>query len=135
MNAVHQAALEVLVAGLIDVGLLEGTVDEAIAEESYRAYFMHGTSHWLGMDVHDVGDYKIDGEWRLLEPGMALTVEPGLYVRAEDNPSSRFANIGIRVEDDIVITETGCNVLTADVPKDADEIEALMAKPYRSEIA
>jgi Xaa-Pro aminopeptidase len=87
------------------------------------------------MDVHDVGDYKIDGEWRLLEPGMALTVEPGLYVRAEDNPSSRFANIGIRVEDDIVITETGCNVLTADVPKDADEIEALMAKPYRSEIA
>lgn len=135
MNAVHQAALEVLVAGLIDIGLLEGTVDEAIAEESYRAYFMHGTSHWLGMDVHDVGDYKIEGEWRLLEPGMALTVEPGLYVRAEDNPSSRFANIGIRVEDDIVITDTGCEVLTADVPKDADEIEALMAKPYRSEIA
>ena len=133
MNAVHQAALKVLVAGLIDVGLLEGTVDEVIAAESYRAYFMHGTSHWLGMDVHDVGDYKVDGEWRLLEPGMALTVEPGLYVRGQDNPSSRFADIGIRVEDDIVITETGCEVLTADVPKDADEIEALMAKPYRSE--
>ncbi|MES1949302.1 proline aminopeptidase P II [Salinisphaera sp. S4-8] len=133
MNAVHQAALHVLVAGLIEVGLLEGSVDDAIAEESYSAYFMHGTSHWLGMDVHDVGDYKIDGEWRALEPGMALTVEPGLYVRADDNPTSRFANIGIRIEDDIVITETGCDVLTADVPKDADEIEALMAKPYRSE--
>lgn len=128
MNAVHQAALRVLVEGLIQLGLLEGEVDEAIESESYRAFFMHGTSHWIGMDVHDVGDYKTDDDWRLLEPGMALTVEPGLYVRAgnEDAPR-RFWNTGIRVEDDIVITQDGCEVLTSDVPKDADEIEALMA--------
>lgn len=128
-NAPHQAALRTLVEGMVALGLLEGSAEDAIDNESYRAYFMHGTSHWLGMDVHDVGDYKIDGEWRVLEPGMALTIEPGLYVRADDhNAPRRFRGIGIRIEDDIVITQAGCEVLTADVPKQADAIEALMAE-------
>lgn len=127
-NVVHQAALRELVAGMVDLGLLAGDIDEIIEDESYRAFYMHGTSHWLGMDVHDVGDYKSDDEWRLLETGMALTVEPGLYVRAHsDSAPNRFWNTGIRVEDDIVITDDGCEVLTSNVPKDADEIEALMA--------
>jgi Xaa-Pro aminopeptidase len=127
-NAVHQAALRELVAGMVDLGLLAGDIDEIIEDENYRAFYMHGTSHWLGMDVHDVGDYKSDDEWRLLETGMALTVEPGLYVRAHSETApTRFWNTGIRVEDDIVITDDGCEVLTSNVPKDADEIEALMA--------
>ena len=127
-NAPHAAALDVLVDGLIELGLLEGSRDAIKDDERYRAFFMHGTSHWLGMDVHDVGDYKIDGEWRLLEPGMALTVEPGLYVPpGSEQAPARFHGTGIRIEDDIVITEDGCEVLTADVPKDADAIEALMA--------
>lgn len=133
-NTVHQAALRELVAGMVELGLLAGDIDQIIEDESYRAFFMHGTSHWLGMDVHDVGDYKSNGEWQLLEPGMALTVEPGLYVRANSATApERFWNIGIRVEDDIVITEDGCEVLTGDVPKDADEIEALMAAARASD--
>ena len=128
VNAVHQAALHVLVDGLLKLGLLEGDAEDVIETESYQRFFMHGTSHWIGMDVHDVGDYKSDGEWRLLEPGMALTVEPGLYVQANsEGAPRRFWNTGIRIEDDIVITDDGCEVLTSDVPKDADEIEALMA--------
>jgi len=127
-NAPHRAALQALVEGMIALGLLTGSVEDAIDDETYREYFMHGTSHWLGMDVHDVGDYKRDGEWRLLEPGMALTIEPGLYVRSEnENAPRRFRGTGIRIEDDIVITETGCKVLTTGVPKEADAIEALMA--------
>ena len=129
VNAVHQAALHVLVEGLVRLGLLEGDVEDVIETERYRSFFMHGTSHWIGMDVHDVGDYKSGDEWRLLEPGMALTVEPGLYVQAgSETAPRRFWNTGIRVEDDIVITDDGCDVLTSDVPKDADEIEALMAQ-------
>lgn len=127
-NAPHQAALRVLVEGLVDLGLCEGSVDDVIETERYREFFMHGTSHWLGMDVHDVGDYKSDDEWRLLEPGMVLTIEPGLYVRpASENAPPEYWNIGIRVEDDIVITADGCAVLTSDVPKAPDAIEALMA--------
>ena len=129
VNAVHQAALYVLVEGLVRLGLLEGDVEDVIETERYRSFFMHGTSHWIGMDVHDVGDYKSGDEWRLLEPGMALTVEPGLYVQAgSETAPRRFWSTGIRVEDDIVITDDGCDVLTSDVPKDADEIEALMAQ-------
>ncbi|MES1926296.1 Xaa-Pro aminopeptidase [Salinisphaera sp. T31B1] len=127
-NAPHQAALRVLVDGMIALGWCEGSVDEVIESESYRPFFMHGTSHWLGMDVHDVGDYKSDDEWRPLEPGMVLTVEPGLYVRAGNERVAReYWNIGIRVEDDVVITAEGSEVLTAGVPKDPDAIEALMA--------
>lgn len=127
-NAVHEAALRVLVTGMLDLGLLGGDVDEVVETERYRAFFMHGTSHWLGMDVHDVGDYKnVDG-WRALETGMTLTVEPGLYVPANSATApSRFWNTGVRIEDDIVITDSGCEVLTSDVPKDADQIETLMA--------
>ncbi len=125
-NAPHEAALRALVAGLIELGLLEGSIDEAIEQETYRAWFMHGTSHWLGMDVHDVGDYKIDGQWRALGPGMTLTVEPGLYVAAGSDADARFQGIGIRVEDNILVTEGAPEVLTDAVPKDPDAIEALM---------
>ena len=128
-NRPHEAALEVLVQGLIELGILKGmTVEQAIEEEAYRPYFMHRTGHWVGMDVHDVGDYKIGGAWRQLEPGMALTVEPGLYI-APDNTDvdEMWRGIGIRIEDDVVVTKDGCRVLTVDVPKEIDEIEALMA--------
>lgn len=128
-NRPHEAALEVLVQGLVELGILQDiTVDQAIEEEAYRPYFMHRTGHWLGMDVHDVGDYKIGGTWRQLEPGMALTVEPGLYI-APDNTAvdEKWRGIGIRIEDDVVVTKDGCRVLTNGVPKEIDDIEALMA--------
>jgi Xaa-Pro aminopeptidase len=113
----------------VELGILQDiTVDQAIEEEAYRPYFMHRTGHWLGMDVHDVGDYKIGGAWRQLEPGMALTVEPGLYI-APDNTAvdEKWRGIGIRIEDDVVVTKDGCRVLTNGVPKEIDDIEALMA--------
>jgi len=127
-NQPHEAALNVLTQGLIDLGLLSGTVEEAIEAGAYRPFFMHRTGHWLGMDVHDVGDYKIGDAWRQLEPGMALTVEPGLYV-APDNTDvdEKWRGIGIRIEDDVVVTKDGCRILTDDVPKTIPEIEALMA--------
>jgi Xaa-Pro aminopeptidase len=124
---VHDAAVRVLVDGLVELGLLQGKAEDLIAQEAYKPYYMHKTSHWLGMDVHDVGVYKIDGAWRKLEPGMVLTVEPGLYF-GEDVPAeaTRYRGIGIRIEDDVLITASGCDVLTRDVPKDAEAIEALM---------
>lgn len=125
---VHMASVKTLTRGLVDLGLLTGDVDALIEDEAYKTYFMHGTGHWLGMDVHDVGAYYDDGNSRQLEPGMVLTVEPGLYV-AEGTPGAdeRFWNIGVRIEDDVVVTDGEPRVLTADVPKHADEIEALMA--------
>ncbi|MDO3720989.1 Xaa-Pro aminopeptidase [Marinobacter sp. chi1] len=127
-NHSHEAALRVLTQGLIDLGLLSGTVEEAIAGEAYKPFFMHRTGHWLGMDVHDVGDYKVGDAWRQLEPGMVLTVEPGLYI-APDNTDvdEKWRGIGIRIEDDVVVTKDGCRVLTDGVPKTITEIEALMA--------
>ncbi|MBZ2169119.1 Xaa-Pro aminopeptidase [Marinobacter sp. F4216] len=127
-NHSHEAALRVLTRGLIDLGLLSGTVEEAIAGEAYKPFFMHRTGHWLGMDVHDVGDYKVGDAWRQLEPGMVLTVEPGLYI-APDNTDvdEKWRGIGIRIEDDVVVTKDGCRVLTDGVPKTITEIEALMA--------
>ncbi|GAA0844247.1 Xaa-Pro aminopeptidase [Marinobacter szutsaonensis] len=127
-NHAHEAALRVLTQGLIDLGLLSGNVDEAIEKEAYKPFFMHRTGHWLGMDVHDVGDYRIGEAWRELEPGMVLTVEPGLYI-APDNTSvdEKWRGIGIRIEDDVVVTKDGCRVLTDEVPKTIAEIEALMA--------
>jgi Xaa-Pro aminopeptidase len=124
---VHDAAVRVLVEGLVRLNVLSGEVDELIAKEAYKPYYMHKTSHWLGMDVHDVGLYKVDGQWRTLEPGMVMTVEPGLYF-GDDVPSeaARYRGIGIRIEDDVLITPDGCEVLTAAVPKVAGEIEALM---------
>lgn len=127
-NQPHEAALEVLTQGLIDLGLIEGPLAQAIETEAYKPFFMHRTGHWLGLDVHDVGDYKVGDAWRVLEPGMAMTVEPGLYV-APDNTSvdPQWRGIGIRIEDDVVVTKDGCRVLTDAVPKRVDDIEALMA--------
>ena len=127
-NEPHDAAVRILVAGLIDLGLLKGDIDELVKNENYKQFYMHRTGHWLGMDVHDVGDYKVDGAWRLLEPGMVLTVEPGLYIAAgnKDIPE-RWWNIGIRIEDDVLVTGEGNEVLSRDAPKTIPEIEALMA--------
>lgn len=125
----HQAALKVLTQGLIELGLLKDTtVEQAIDEQAFKPFFMHRTGHWLGLDVHDVGDYKVGDAWRQLEPGMVMTVEPGLYV-APDNTSvdAKWRGIGIRIEDDVVVTKEGCRVLTDTVPKTIPEIEALMA--------
>ena len=127
-NAGHDAAVAVLVDGLLEHGLLEGDAQQIIEEEAYRDFYMHRTGHWLGMDVHDVGEYRIDSEWRPLEVGMVLTVEPGLYVAPDNqNVDPRWRGIGIRIEDDVVVTEEGCHVLTAGVPKSVEDIETLMA--------
>jgi len=127
-NAPHDAAVRVLTEGLIALGLLQGDVEEAIGADSYRRFYMHRTGHWLGLDVHDVGDYKVDGLWRELEPGMVLTVEPGLYIPEDDDIDPRLRGIGIRIEDDVAVRRRGHEVLTAGVPVDPDEIEALMAE-------
>jgi Xaa-Pro aminopeptidase len=125
-DAPHEAALRVLAQGFIDFGLCHGSVDTVLQSEDYKRFYMHRTGHWLGLDVHDAGEYKRDGEWRLLQPGMTLTVEPGCYVRPADNVPGHFWNIGVRIEDDILVTETGCEVLTSAAPKTVAEIEELM---------
>ncbi|MBI3900463.1 MAG: Xaa-Pro aminopeptidase [Gammaproteobacteria bacterium] len=125
-NDPHDAALRVLVQGLVDLGLLKGSVDGLLESGDYKRFYMHRTGHWLGMDVHDVGDYKIADAWRELESGMVLTVEPGLYVSAGDDVPERFWNIGVRIEDDVLVTRDGYDVLTRDVPKTVADIEALM---------
>lgn len=127
-NEIHETAVRELTRGLVDLGILKGRVPTLVKAEAYKPYFMHRTGHWLGMDVHDVGDYKVAGEWRMLEPGMVLTVEPGLYVPAgRRGVSRRYWNIGIRIEDDVLVTRDGHEVLTRRAPKTVDEIEALMA--------
>jgi Xaa-Pro aminopeptidase len=127
-NDPHDAAIRVLTRGLIELGLLQGRLASLIKDESYKKFYMHRTGHWLGMDVHDVGDYKVDGKWRLLEPGMVLTVEPGLYVAADcKDVDQKWRGIGIRIEDDVLVTQGGCEVLSANVPKTVSEIEQLMA--------
>ena len=120
----HEAALKVLTKGLIALGILSGKPGRLIKEEAYKPYYMHRTGHWLGMDVHDVGHYKEGGEWRLLEPGMVLTVEPGLYMPATDEVPASYRQIGIRIEDDVLITQGGNEILSAGAPKDPDEIES-----------
>jgi Xaa-Pro aminopeptidase len=125
-NDPHDAALRVIAQGLIDLKLCTGTVDAVLESEAYKRYFMHRTGHWLGMDVHDVGNYKMDNQWRPLQPGMTLTVEPGCYIRAADDVPRELHNIGIRIEDDVAITADGCEVLTAAVPKTAAAIEEVM---------
>ncbi|OAM51414.1 Xaa-Pro aminopeptidase [Methylovorus sp. MM2] len=127
-NEPHEAALHTLVRGFIDFGLCKGTVDAVIESGDYRQFYMHRTGHWLGLDVHDVGEYKQHGEWRHLRPGMVLTVEPGCYVRPAANVPEHFWNIGIRIEDDAVVTSQGCEVITAAAPKSVMDIEALMAQ-------
>jgi Xaa-Pro aminopeptidase len=126
-NAPHEAALDVLIRGFIDFGLCNGSPEEVLETGSYRQFYMHRTGHWLGLDVHDAGEYKDkQGNWRMLEKGMALTVEPGCYVRPADNVPKHFWNIGIRIEDDAVVTENGCEIITKAAPKTVAEIEALM---------
>ncbi len=125
-NAPHDVAVRVLAQGMLDLGLLQGSLDQALEKEAYKRFYMHRTGHWLGLDVHDAGDYKRNGQWRALEPGMALTVEPGLYIRAASDIPEHLHNIGIRIEDDVLITAAGCEVLTSEAPKAAADIEALM---------
>ena len=127
-NAPHAAAVRVLTRGLVKLGILKGKPAELVRQEAYRRFYMHRTGHWLGMDVHDVGDYKVGGAWRVLEPGMILTVEPGLYIPAGSRGVSRkWWNIGIRIEDDVLVTRDGNEILSAAAPKTVAEIESAMA--------
>ena len=119
--------MNVLTKGLVALGLLKGKVNKLIKDEAYKTFYMHRIGHWLGMDVHDVGDYKVNGEWRVLEPGMVLTVEPGLYVPENcETVAEQWRGIGIRIEDDVLVTKDGHEILTSGVPKTIEEIEALM---------
>lgn len=123
---VHKRAVEVLVDGLLQLGLLQGEREEIINKEAYRTFYMHRTSHWLGLDVHDVGQYKLEGSSRLLEPGIVMTVEPGIYIPLErTDVDPQYRGIGVRIEDDVLVTAAGHEVLSATVPKHPDEIEAL----------
>ncbi len=126
-NKAHDISVKVLTTGLVKLGLLEGDIDKLIEDETYKQFYMHRIGHWLGMDVHDVGDYKINDEWRLLEPGMVLTIEPGLYIPENcETVDKKWRGIGIRIEDDVVVTKEGHEVLTHAAPKEIDEIENLM---------
>jgi len=122
----HNAAVKVLAQGMVDLGLCKGTVDGAIESGDYRRFFMHRTGHWLGLDVHDAGDYKRNGKWVELKPGMVLTVEPGCYVRPAEGVPEEFWNIGVRIEDDALVTSSGCEIITAAAPKKIEDIESLM---------
>jgi Xaa-Pro aminopeptidase len=126
-NEPHDAAVRILVQGLIDLKLLEGELDGLIEQQTHKRFYMHRTGHWLGMDVHDVGDYKIDVDWRILEPGMAFTVEPGLYLPDDEDIDSALRGLGVRIEDDILINRQGNTVLSKDAPKTVADIESTMA--------
>jgi len=125
-NEPHEAAVRVLAQGMLDLKLLAGSLDEALEKETYKRFYMHRTGHWLGLDVHDTGDYKLAGEWRALVSGMTLTVEPGLYIRAADDVPEALRDIGVRIEDDVLVTDGECEVLTAAAPKSIADLEALM---------
>ncbi|PIE44192.1 MAG: Xaa-Pro aminopeptidase [Gammaproteobacteria bacterium] len=127
-NHPHEAAVRIITEGLVELGILEGAVDELIEKQAFTKYYMHRTGHWLGMDVHDVGDYKVGGQWRVLEPNMVLTVEPGIYISPDEQAvEPRWRGIGVRIEDDVVVTRKGPKVITESVPKEVAQIEALMA--------
>ena len=121
---VHQRATEILINGLRDLGLLSGSTESILEKGDYRQFYMHRTSHWLGMDVHDVGKYRVGDESRTLEPGMVLTVEPGLYIAADADVPAAYQGIGVRIEDDVLVTANGYDVLTSTIPKEIDDIEA-----------
>lgn len=132
-NDPHEAAVKVITKGLIKLGLLKGNLRTLIKEQAYRTFYMHRTGHWLGMDVHDVGDYKVGDVWRELEPGMVLTVEPGLYIAPGSKVGKRMVakkwqGIGIRIEDDVLVTKDGCDILSKDAPKTINDIETVMAR-------
>jgi Xaa-Pro aminopeptidase len=124
----HEAALAVLARGFVDLGLCQGTPESVIESGDYRRFYMHRTGHWLGLDVHDAGDYKRDGAWRALEPGMVLTVEPGCYIRPGEGVPEAFLNIGVRIEDDALVTASGCEILTAAAPKSVADVEAIVGR-------
>jgi len=126
-NEPHEAAVAVISQGLLDEGLLKGSLAQVLEEQRYTQFYMHRTGHWLGMDVHDVGDYQIDDTWRELEPGMVFTVEPGIYVNPSVGVDQRWNHIGIRIEDNVLVRKDGIEILTEAAPKLPDEIEALMA--------
>ena len=129
-NAPHEAAVRTIAAGLKDLNLLKGSLDSIIERGSYRKFFVHRTSHWLGMDVHDVGEYRVNSAWRMLEPGMVLTIEPGIYIPAKRGYPKEWQGIGIRIEDDVLVTRNGPEVLTDEAPKAPEAIEALMASMH-----
>jgi Xaa-Pro aminopeptidase len=116
---------------MLDLKLVSGSLDEVLEKETYKRFYMHRTGHWLGLDVHDAGDYKRAGKWRTLAPGMVLTVEPGLYIRAADDVPEALRSIGVRIEDDALVTESGCEVITAEAPKSIADIEALKRDAIR----
>ena len=126
-NDPHDAAVRIITKGLRKIGLLDGTVPKLIRTGAYREFFMHRTGHWIGMDVHDVGDYKVGDEWRFLEPGMVTTVEPGIYIPANRKVPKKWRNIGIRIEDDVAVTSKGPDVLSKDLAKEPDDVERMMA--------
>lgn len=127
-DALQKVILQALVRGLVELGLLEGSVDDLIAQQAYKSFYMHGSGHWLGLDVHDAGAYKVQGEYRALESGMVLTIEPGIYIAPESiGVDAKWLGIGVRIEDDILVTDTGYEVLSHAVPKTIEAIEQLMA--------
>jgi Xaa-Pro aminopeptidase len=128
-NEPPEAAVRTVTSGLVGLGLLKGRVPTLVKEQAYLEYFGHRTGHWLGMDVHDVGDYKVGGEWRVLESGMALTVEPGIYIRPSPRTPKEFWNIGVRIEDDVLVTNAAPEVLTAALEKTPDAVESLVGAP------
>tara|TARA_B110000503_G_scaffold42639_1_gene69839 strand:- start:3990 stop:5306 length:1317 start_codon:yes stop_codon:yes gene_type:complete len=127
-NKANETTIRVITQGLVDLDILKGDVDELIAGEAHREFYMHGAGHWLGMDVHDVGDYKIENKWRVYEPGMVVTIEPGIYISPDNtNVDEKWRGIAVRIEDDVVVTKEGNEIMSAGVPKARDQIEALMA--------
>ncbi|MBT8136943.1 MAG: Xaa-Pro aminopeptidase [Gammaproteobacteria bacterium] len=131
-NDPHEAAVKTITRGLLKIGLLKGTPAKLVKDGAYKKFFFHRTGHWIGMDVHDVGDYKVDEQWRLLEPGMVMTVEPGIYIApGTKGVPKRYQGIGVRIEDDVLVTKKGPDVLSSGVPSDPDEVEALAAQNQR----
>lgn len=128
-NQLQKTCVDFVTQGLMDLGLLKGNLNDLIQQKSYQKFYMHGCSHWLGLDVHDVGTYKLEKKWRNLEPEMVFTVEPGIYIRPAADIDKKWWNIGIRIEDDVRVTSAACEVLTAQTPKDLADIESLMRTP------
>lgn len=125
-NKMQEKAIRVITEGLVDLNILKGNVEKLIENKAYSEFYMHNIGHWLGLDVHDAGHYKVNGHWRELKPGMVFTVEPGIYIRPSDTLDKRWWNIGVRIEDDILVTKEGCEILSVAAPKKISEIEALM---------